>query len=188
LTGFSRLLAKELASCPNVWIELKTKTAAIQNLIRAAPLRNIIISWSLNPQKIIRKEERWAASLNERLEAAAVCQEKGYVLGFHFDPIFYFPGWEEAYQQTVWLRYIHQEFIPALDKKMRYPQSVRVEIYRKFLHWIKAFGEETLVYLCMENSSVWRKVFGFIPGFEHSTLKEMLDQRVLEFWKQDAGI
>ena len=223
LTGFSRLLSKELSSCPNVWVELKTKTAAIQNLIRAAPLRNIIVSWSLNPQKIIGKEERWAASLNERLEAAAVCQKKGYHLGFHFDPIFYFPGWEEAYHQTVrllfskirpekiaWIslgcfrfipalksiiqdrnpkaRYIHQEFIPAPDKKMRYPQSIRVEIYRKLLHWIKGYDEEIQVYLCMENSSVWGKVFGFIPGFEHSTLKEMLDRRVLKLWKQDAGI
>jgi hypothetical protein len=36
----------------------------------------------------------------------------------------------------------------------------------------------------MENASVWGKVFGIIPGIDHPTLKEMLDQRVLELWKK----
>ncbi|MBA4394593.1 MAG: DNA photolyase [Desulfobacca sp.] len=215
LTGFSRLLFQKLSSFSNVVVELKTKTTAIQNLIQDGPLKNIVVSWSLNPVEIIRKEERGAASLTDRLEAARVCQEKGYRLGFHFDPIFSFPGWEEAYHQTVellfskissdrivWIslgcfrfipalkpiiqhrspmsRYIYQEFIPALDKKMRYVQPVRVDIYRKMLQWIKAQGQDITVYLCMENPSVWKKVFGFIPGVGHPTLAEMLDQRVMD--------
>lgn len=216
-TGFSRLLIQELSSYPNVLVELKTKTAIIQNLLPENPSKNILISWSLNPQEIVRKEERGAASLNERLESALICQEKGYRLGFHFDPIFLFQGWEEAYQQTVrllfskispekiaWIslgcfrfmpalksiiqhrhpkaEYIYQEFIPALDNKMRYPQIKRVEIYQKMLGWLRESGKEIPVYLCMENPSVWEKVFGFIPGIEVPTLKEMLDQRVKELW------
>jgi spore photoproduct lyase len=216
-TGFSRLLIQELSAYPNVLVELKTKTNSIQSLLPAAPSKNILISWSLNPREIVRKEERGAASLNERLEAAVICQEKGYRLGFHFDPIFFFQGWEEAYQQTVrllfskippkkiaWIsmgcfrfmpalksiiqgrhpkaEYIYQEFIPALDNKMRYPQIKRVEIYRNMLGWLREGGKEIPVYLCMENPSVWKKVFGFIPGVEVPTLKEMLDQRVKELW------
>jgi spore photoproduct lyase len=221
LTGFSTLLVQELSSYPNVLVELKTKTAAIQNLLPAAPSKNILMAWSLNPAEIIKKEERGAASLNERLEAAVVCQKKGYLLGFHFDPIFFFQGWEEAYQKTVqllfskirpekiaWISmgcfrfmpplksiiqhrhpkagYIYQEFIPALDKKMRYPQGVRVEIYQKMLGWIKDCGREVPVYLCMENPLVWKKVFGFIPGFETPTLKEILDRRVKEIWGEQS--
>jgi spore photoproduct lyase len=220
LTGFSDLLLQELSSYPHVLVELKTKTSGIHNLIKSPPIKNIIVSWSLNALEIIRKEDRGSASLQERLEAAVVCQEKGYNLGFHFDPIFFFNGWEEAYEQTVrllfskirpekivWISmgcfrympalksiiqqrnpkagYIYQEFIPALDKKMRYPQSKRVEIYKKLLSWIKNYGKEVPVYLCMENQSVWEKVFGFIPGIEVPTLKEMLDQRVKEIWGID---
>jgi spore photoproduct lyase len=222
ITGFSDLLLQELSSYPQVLVELKTKTAVIHNLIQAAPAKNIIVSWSLNPMEIIKKEERGSASLDERLEAAVACQEKGYNLGFHFDPIFFFKGWEEAYQQTVqllfskiraekiaWISmgcfrfmpalksiiqdrhpkagYIYQEFIPALDKKMRYPQSKRVEIYKKLLGWIKEFGKEVPVYFCMENPSVWEKVFGFIPGIEVPTLKEMLDHRVKEMWGRESN-
>lgn len=217
LSGFSSLLLKELSSYPNVIVELKTKTTAVQNLLNAEPLKNIIISWSLNPQEIIRNEERRAASLFERLEAAFACQKKGYRLGFHFDPIFYFPGWEEAYYQTVrllfakiqpeniaWIslgcfrfmpslksiiqyrspkaQYIYQEFIPALDKKMRYVQPRRVDIYGKMLEWITAYDKEITVYLCMENPSVWEKVFGFIPGVGHPTLNDILDQRIKDLY------
>lgn len=213
LTDFSRLLFEELAAYPQVVVELKTKTKATQNLFRSRPLKNVIISWSLNPEEVIRKEERGAASLRDRLEAAEDCQDKGYLLGFHFDPIFYYPGWEEAYFQTVeslfrrikadriaWISlgcfrfipalksiiqhrspksdYIYQEFIPALDKKMRYVQPLRVDIYRKMVQWIKGRGKEIPVYLCMENPSVWEKVFGIIPGVDHPTLTEILDQRV----------
>ena len=50
------------------------------------------------------------------------------------------------------------------------------------LGWIREGGEGIPVYLCMENPSVWKKVFGFIPGVEVPTLQEMLDQRVKELW------
>ncbi len=215
ITGFSDLLFEELSSHPNVVVELKTKTISVKNILRFPSLNNIIVSWSLNPSAIVRKEERGSASLTERLEAAQACQEKGFHLGFHFDPIFYFPGWEEAYWQTVrllfskirpekiaWIslgcfrfmpqlksiiqhrspkaRYIYQEFIPALDKKMRYIQPIRVEVYSRMLQWIKGFGNEVPVYLCMENPSVWEKVFGFIPGEGYPTLTEMLDQRAMD--------
>jgi spore photoproduct lyase len=217
VTGFSLQLQQALSAHPNVLVELKTKTSFIQNLLPAAPSKNILVAWSLNPQEIIRKEERGAADLNERLEAALACQKKGYYLGFHFDPIFFFPGWEEAYQKTIqrlfskihpekiaWISmgcfrfmpplksiiqhrhpaagHIYQEFIPALDKKMRYPQPKRVEIYQKMMGWIREWGAGVLVYLCMENPSVWEKVFGFIPGIEAPTLQEILDQRVKEIW------
>jgi DNA repair photolyase len=217
LTGFSRLLFKELSSYPNVSVELKTKSKAVGNLLQTAPPGNIIVSWSLNPQEIIRKEERGAASLADRLEAAVACQERGYLLGFHFDPIFHFPGWEKAYQQLIchlfskikpsriaWISlgcfrfipalksiiedrfpevsFIHNEFIPALDKKMRYVQPKRVEIFSKMLQWLKERGREFPVYLCMENSSVWEKVFGFVPGIGTPSLKEILDRRIRELY------
>ncbi len=86
LTGFSDILLQELSSYPQVLVELKTKTSGIHHLLQAAPLKNIIVSWSLNAMEIIRREERGSASLNERLEAAVVCQEKGYHLGISFRP------------------------------------------------------------------------------------------------------
>jgi spore photoproduct lyase len=212
-TRFSVRLAEEIRSCPNLVLELKTKSGAIENLLGLARTDRLIISWSLNAERVIAREERGAAGLNERLAAAVACQEKGLRLGFHFDPIFYFSGWEKEYRDTVdrlfqriaperiaWISlgcfrylpslapiirerfpragYMHEEFIPALDGKKRYPQPLRVEIYSRLLEWIQKRGPGVLVYFCMENPAVWRKVFGFIPGAGRPSLAEMLDSRV----------
>jgi spore photoproduct lyase len=213
VTRFSSLLAEAVADCPNLVVELKTKSQGIENLMRLPRVDPFILSWSLNAEVVIQKEEQGAAGLNERLAAAEACQKKGYRLGFHFDPLIYFSGWEEAYRNTVdrlfqrirsesiaWIslgcfrylpdlkpiiqerfprsRFIHEEFIPAIDGKKRYPQTLRVEMYRRMVGWIRDYVPEAMVYLCMESPVVWKKVFGFIPGEGHPTLAEMLDGRV----------
>ena len=84
----------------NAVLELKTKSGRVENLLKHDP-RNIIVSWSVNPQIIVDQEEKFTASLTERLEAARLCQDKGFRVGFHFDPVIIFPEWEQAYQHTV---------------------------------------------------------------------------------------
>ncbi|MEO2044245.1 MAG: spore photoproduct lyase family protein [Nitrospinaceae bacterium] len=85
----------------NAVLELKTKSVQIVNLMNHSDPTNIIVSWSLNPQAIIDLEEKGTPSLAQRLEAARACLNKGYRVGFHFDPIILIPGWEEAYLQLV---------------------------------------------------------------------------------------
>ena len=85
----------------NAVLELKTKSDQIANLLDHSDPTNIIVSWSLNPQTVIDLEEKGTTSLVQRLEAAKACLDKGYRIGFHFDPIILIPGWEDAYQQLV---------------------------------------------------------------------------------------
>lgn len=81
--------------------EFKTKSANIGHLLNIKHSGNIVISWSLNPQKVIDENEFLSASLEERLDAASKCAEAGYKIGFHFDPIIYFRGWQEAYGEVI---------------------------------------------------------------------------------------
>src|SRR5437867_6996723 len=50
---------------------------------------------------LIDLDEHETASLEERLRAAHRCQESGYRLGFHFDPIVEYPGWEKDYEAML---------------------------------------------------------------------------------------
>ncbi|MEJ2627319.1 MAG: hypothetical protein P8078_02005 [bacterium] len=84
----------------NTIIEFKTKTDTIQNLLRF-PLDNAVISWSVNPQELVKKYEIHSASLKKRLQAAQKCQDKGFMLGFHFDPLLYVQNWEELYKEVI---------------------------------------------------------------------------------------
>ncbi|OQA55372.1 MAG: Spore photoproduct lyase [Candidatus Omnitrophica bacterium ADurb.Bin277] len=77
-------------------LEIKTKTNLVTHLPEISR-RNILVSWSLNPDQTIREEEHKAAPLEARLRAAKTALKKGYRLGFHFDPLLLFKGWEKAY-------------------------------------------------------------------------------------------
>ena len=85
----------------NAILELKTKTVQIENLLQFRPEGRVIVSWSLNPDELIEREEKNAPPLAARLEAARRCAEQGYLIGFHFDPLIYYEDWEEGYRSVV---------------------------------------------------------------------------------------
>jgi spore photoproduct lyase len=82
-------------------LELKTKTSEVGHLMGLEHREKTIVSWSLNPSPIIQLEEKGTASLEERMDAAYCCQQRGYPVGFHFDPLIQDRGWEHAYEEVV---------------------------------------------------------------------------------------
>ncbi len=101
VTSFSSLLVQYFADKPNALLELKTKSNAIGNLLSLDPRGQTIISWSLNPDRMIQQEEPKTSRLKDRIGSAFQCQEKGYQLAFHFDPIFYYDDWKKDYQDLI---------------------------------------------------------------------------------------
>lgn len=85
----------------NALLELKTKSACVDNLLRLDPKGRTVVSWSMSPSAIAAREDVGAASVSERIEAAVRVQAAGYKVGFHFDPLIAHEGWEEAYRDTV---------------------------------------------------------------------------------------
>jgi len=101
ITSYSHCLVPLFRSLPNAVLELKTKSAQVANLRTLDHGGHTVISWSLNPERIIRKEELKTATLEERLDAARQCREWGFRVGFHFDPLIYYEGWERDYEEVV---------------------------------------------------------------------------------------
>jgi spore photoproduct lyase len=97
----SARIAALLAPFPNVLIEFKTKCGDIAPLRSIQHPEKVVIGFSLNTQRMIDEYEKGTASLNERLVAAAECGKMGFMLAFHFDPLFFYDGWEEEYRETV---------------------------------------------------------------------------------------
>lgn len=69
------------------------------------------------------------------------------------------------------------EFVPGRDGKMRYLQQLRIAFYEGIVARLRAWSPDLCIYFCMENGTVWQKVFGFVPGTRCSSVKEMLDRR-----------
>ena len=110
LVPYSQLLIPFFNRQKNAVLELKTKSDRIENLLNLPDPTNVIVSWSINPEKMVDLEEKGTPSLKKRLHAASQCVEKGYRVGFHFDPIILIPGWEQAYQELVDTLF---DYIPA---------------------------------------------------------------------------
>ena len=99
--GFTREIVPFFAEQPNVLLELKTKSDCVEGLLLLDPKDRVVVSWSMNPQRVIDLDEHGTASLSERLLAARRCQDAGYRLGFHFDPIVEYPNWENDYEDML---------------------------------------------------------------------------------------
>lgn len=85
---------------PGIVVELKTKSARTDWLDLPLP-RNIVATWSLNADAVVRHEEHLTASLEARIKAARLCAEKGRLVGFHIHPVMRFKGWEDGYASLV---------------------------------------------------------------------------------------
>jgi spore photoproduct lyase len=145
-TELSRLLVPYFSKAPNAVLELKTKTNFVENLNGLDHGGHTIVAWSLNSDEIRKKEEPFAATIAERLEAARLCAGQGYFLAFHFDPIIDYPGWKSGYRRTldrlfaavdpariVWISLGAFRFMPELKEiiRRRHPSS-RI-VYGEFI-------------------------------------------------------
>lgn len=101
LTGFSPAIVDFFRSRPRTTFEFKTKSDNVNGLLGVRASSNIVVGWSVNPPSVIGREEHFAATLDERLDAAGRCAAHGYRIAFHFDPVIHAPGWEEAYAKLV---------------------------------------------------------------------------------------
>lgn len=132
ITGYSSQLVPFFADSRNAIIELKTKSPLINNFINLNHNGRTVVAWSLNTPKIIDSEESLAPTLEERLVAAEKCQQAGFKLAFHFDPMIYYDGWEPDYhlviiklfekikpENIIWISLGALRYPPQLDRIIR---------------------------------------------------------------------
>ena len=146
VTHLSRQLIPFFAGQPRAVLELKTKTANVELLEGLRHGGRTIVAWSLNPQDLIRSEEPEAAGLEARLGAARRCQEWGYRLAFHFDPLIAYPGWQQGYAEVVnrlaatldaeriaWISLGTLRFMPALKEIIRRRHTGSALLHEEFV-------------------------------------------------------
>jgi spore photoproduct lyase len=138
VVGWSKILLPFLSERKNAVLELKTKTEQVEGLLSSPWRDRLIVSWSMNSPSIASGEEKGAPSIRKRLEAAQRCQDEGFVVGFHFDPLIEHRGWKDGYKRTVdmmgdlidpnrviWISLGSLRYMPLLKKviRKRHPKS-----------------------------------------------------------------
>lgn len=101
LTQYSRQIVPFFRSRPHLQFEFKTKSVNIGGLLEMEGCENVVVSWSVNAAPVVETAEHFSASLAERFKAARAVARAGYRLGFHFDPVIIYEGYQQDYAQTV---------------------------------------------------------------------------------------
>ncbi len=81
---------------PRSCLEVRTKFAAV-DLLPPEPPPNVVLAFSLAPQRIIAAYEPGTSSLGARLRAARDAARRGYRIGLRLDPLLSYTGWEREY-------------------------------------------------------------------------------------------
>ena len=196
LTGLSRILVEFMRDQPNGVLELKTKTVEIDNLATADHGGRTIVSWSLNSPWVIDRHELRAAPLSQRLSAAARCVSWGYNVAFHFDPLIYYPGWEEGYEETV------QRLFEAVPREriawismgaLRFLPSLRSIVATRFPN-VSFFCEEFVPgldgksrYFRTRRVALYRHLLQLIKRHAHPATCLYLCMESREIWQEVFG-
>lgn len=141
LTHFSHELIEFFKEYPQWSLEFKTKSDYVDQFVDRPHAGNVIVSWSVNPQYIIEREEHGTASLQRRLAAARKCAERGFPIAFHIDPMIYFDDWKIHYGELV--DQIAEQFSP---KEMPYISIGALRFQPEQRHMMRQrFGMQSLV-------------------------------------------
>ncbi|HRV06402.1 MAG TPA: hypothetical protein P5517_05885 [Candidatus Saccharicenans sp.] len=146
ISGQASFLIDLFRNKKGVWLELKTKAAAINSLLSTPASENVILAWSLNTERIIKIEEIGTASPEERLRSAEKAVEHGFKVAFHFDPIIYYSGWEKEYSEVCegLLKIIPLAALAWVSLgTLRFPAKLREIARQRFPH--SSIYEEELV-------------------------------------------
>lgn len=155
---------------PNVILEMKSKSDNIAYLIERELPKNILFTWSLNPQIVIDNEESLTASLDKRLNTAEKILDKGSFIGFHFHPILWFDGWGKEYDA---LFASVKERFPA--EKVITLSFGTLTLIKPTIKKIRSFAKKTQI-LRTELYSTEGKM-----SYSHQLKKELLSKGVSAF-------
>lgn len=86
---------------PDLKIELRTKSANFNLIRNISPSKNVILAWTLSPQKIIQRHENRTPCLKDRLNSIKQAMDNGWNIRLCFDPILYSPDWKTLYTELI---------------------------------------------------------------------------------------
>lgn len=175
ITGFSQYLVPFFAKQKKAFLELKTKSNQIQNLLELDPNGQTVVAWSISPSSYISEYDLKTASLEERFEAADLCQKAGYKIAFHLDPLIYEPTWEEDYQKLM--GQIYQQFNPVWVSLggLRFNANLKTILQKRFPKTRLTTGEFVTTpdgkkrYLRAIREEMYRTVYTYIQKEKRNT-------------------
>lgn len=101
LTGELGLYVEFCKKYPQAIIELRTKSANVREILKLAPIPNLIVSFSLSPSDTAQRVDLKTPKTELRLQAMKELHKEGWKVAAHFDPVIYIEGFEIRYGELL---------------------------------------------------------------------------------------
>ena len=101
ICGFSEKWYYFIENKKDLKIELRTKSGNIDKFLNLKPLDNFIVAFTLSPENLALKNEKYTASFKNRVKAIKELQEKGWKVRICIDPLIYSDNFEKNYSQMI---------------------------------------------------------------------------------------
>ena len=112
LSGFADEALNFFSNFPNTELELRTKSIAINSLLKRKALSNCVVAFSLSPAEIAKSLDSKAPSISRRISAIKQLADAGWKIGLRFDPLIYMSDWQKLYSS------LFSEIMEGLDPSM----------------------------------------------------------------------
>jgi spore photoproduct lyase len=140
ISGFAKRFITSFKDLPNAWLELRTKSTQIRNLLDIQPVRNCVVAYSFSPQDVAEALEHKVPALEKRIDAATKLQRLGWPIGLRFEPLIYHEDYRKSYTQ------LFQQLFAKLDARKLH--SVSIGLFRMpndyFANIVKLYPDEKL--------------------------------------------
>ena len=150
ICGFSEKWYYFIENKKDLKIELRTKSGNIDKFLNLKPLDNFIIAFTLSPENIALKNEKYTASFKNRVKAIKELQEKGWKVRICIDPLIYSDNFEKNYSQMI--EYLFNE----IDKEKVI--DVSIGVFRISKEYLKKMRNQN------QNSEILYYPFEYIDG------------------------
>ncbi len=146
-----------------------------RNLLPVSPCRNVVVSFSVNDPAAAQIYESGAAPVVDRLQAAAELKSRGWRLRIRIDPMIQGFNYREIACQVAQLvpervtlgtlraephlpRFVENGLFREMEQSgdpkglMRYPQAIRLSLYRQAIGELRTIPS---IGLCEETPEIW---------------------------------
>ena len=150
ICGFSEKWYYFIEDKKDLKIELRTKSGNIDKFLNLKPLDNFIVAFTLSPENLALKNEKYTASFKNRVKAIKKLQEKGWKVRICIDPLIYSDNFERNYSQMI--EYLFNE----IDKEKVI--DVSIGVFRISKEYLKKMRNQN------QNSEILYYPFECIDG------------------------
>ncbi|EOD01195.1 Spore photoproduct lyase [Caldisalinibacter kiritimatiensis] len=101
LTSYTSKWMEFASKHSDLKLELRTKSANFNAISHIKPLNNVILAWTISPDKVIVQYEKGTPSLDNRLKSVRSAMDKGWKVRLCFDPLLYIKEWRKHYSKCI---------------------------------------------------------------------------------------